>query len=260
MKYLCANFFLMFRDTIKQFLQFKKYPLLECKAVFFDMDGVLFDSMPFHAAAWVKALQDVGMPFTETEAYMNEGRTGSSTIDGVYNRILCRDANELEKKQIYSLKSKYFEESNRTVPMPFANELLQKVKYEKKAIYLVTGSGQPSLLEGLKDSFPGIFTEERMITAYDVQLGKPHPEPYLKALVKSGLKPWQVVVIENAPLGVASSRAAGLFTIAVNTGPLHQDVLLENGANLVLDSMKTLFEQWENFLFSINEINEINEQ
>lgn len=234
----------MFSTAIKQYTDTNNYSNFRCRAVFFDMDGVLFDSMPFHASAWVRALNDVGMPFTQTDAYLNEGRTGNSTIDGVYNKILNRDASEKEKKQIYTLKSRYFEETERTVPMAFAFELLQKIKSEKKEIFLVTGSAQPSLLEGLHAAFPDVFSRERMITAFDVTQGKPHPEPYLKALNRSGLEPWEVVVIENAPLGVASAKAAGLFVIAVNTGPLPDEVLYENGADIVFDSMQELYTNW----------------
>jgi HAD superfamily hydrolase (TIGR01509 family) len=237
----------MITSAIQNFITSNKYPRFECKAVFFDMDGVLFDSMPFHATAWVRALNEVGMPFSVTEAYLNEGRTGGSTIDGVYNKELNRNATDEEKKRIYALKSKYFEEIEQTVPMPYAFELLKKVKSKNQGIYLVTGSAQPKLLDGLHLAFPGIFRKENMITAFDVEQGKPHPEPYLKALKRSGLQPWQVVVIENAPLGVASAKAAGLFTVAVNTGPLPVDVLFENGADIVLESMEDLFSKWESY-------------
>ena len=127
--------------------------------------------------------------------------------------------------------------------MPFAAELLEKIKKEGKSIYLVTGSGQKSLLEGLQLHFPGIFQQQRMVTAFDVTQGKPHPEPYLKALKKSGLKRSEVAVVENAPLGVESAKAAGLFVIAVNTGPLDEKVLWESGADVVLGSMQELFEK-----------------
>ena len=87
-----------------------------------------------------------------------------------------------------------------------------------------------------------------MVTAFDVKQGKPHPEPYLTALEKSGLKANQVVVIENAPLGIESAVAAGLFTIAINTGPLNPQVLTDSGANIVFDGMKELYLQWNNFV------------
>lgn len=237
----------MFSSAIRSFLLQKQYPFFHPKAVFFDMDGVLFDSMKFHASSWVKAMNAVNIPFTKYEAYMNEGRTGHSTIDDVYHRLLGRGASEEEKRKIYSLKSAYFEACGPTPKMAYAQELLDKIKTKGYDIFLVTGSGQPTLINSLQEHFPGVFQKEKMVTAFDVKHGKPAPEPYLKALQKSGVCPWEVVVIENAPLGVEASVAAGLFTIAVNTGPLEPEVLAKNGANVVLDSMEQLFREWEPF-------------
>jgi len=211
------------------------------------MDGVLFDSMGSHATAWVAALKQMGLSFTENEAYMNEGRTGSSTIDGVFIKQHGRNATETEKQTIYKLKSKLFEATKHSEKIPFVTDLLEQIQSQKLEIFVVTGSGQPSLIDSLEGNFPGIFNKNKMVTAFDVQFGKPHPEPYLMALKKSGLKPWEVVVIENAPLGVESASKAGLFSIAVNTGPLDPTILKESGANIVFDSMKELFEQWELF-------------
>jgi len=247
----------MFSAQIKKFIQLNKYPDFQPKAIFFDMDGVLYDSMGSHASAWVAALKKMGLPFTENEAYMNEGRTGSSTIDGVFVKEYGRKATDEEKHTIYKLKSELFETFKHSEKIPFVNDLLQKIKLQKLEIYVVTGSGQPSLIDNLEISFPGFFQKKKMITAYDVQFGKPHPEPYLMALKKTGLNPWEVAVIENAPLGVESSSKAGLFTIAVNTGPLEPSVLSESGANIVFNSMKELFDLWESF--SINWLPENND-
>ena len=83
--------------------------------------------------------------------------------------------------------------------------------------------------------------QETMVTAFDVKHGKPHPEPYLMGLRKGGnLKPNQAIAIENAPLGVESAVAAGIFTIAVNTGPLPNSTLTDAGASIVLSSMEEL--------------------
>lgn len=237
----------MFSTQINKFLQSTHYPTFDPKVIFFDMDGVLFDSMGSHAVAWVEALKQMGFAFTEKEAYMNEGRTGASTIDGVYLKELGRNATDLEKQTIYSMKSKLFETFKHSEKIPFVTELLKKVQSQKLDIFVVTGSGQPTLIDSLEVNFPGIFNKNKMVTAFDVEFGKPHPEPYLKALHKSKLKPWEVIVIENAPLGVESSTRAGLFTIAVNTGPLDPAVLAESGANIVFNSMKELYEQWDKF-------------
>lgn len=234
----------MFKKAIQKFNEASNNQKFELKAVFFDMDGVLFDSMKYHASSWMKAMNDIGINFTEYEGYMNEGRTGHSTINGAFMREYGREATEDEKQTIYRLKSSYFEACGKSPVMPFAGELLQKAKQDDLGIYLVTGSGQLSLLDGLQEHFPGIFIKERMVTAYDVTQGKPHPEPYLQALKKSGLDTNQVVVIENAPLGVESAKAAGLLVIAVNTGPLDEKVLWDSGADMVFGSMHELYEKW----------------
>lgn len=238
----------MFSIEIENFIKLNNYPAFKTKAVFFDMDGVLFDSMKFHASAWVQALIETGLPFTLHDAYMNEGRTGASTIDGVFTRVYGRMATEQEKQAIYGLKSKYFEDEAKIEQIPFVLELLKKIQSQQLEIYLVTGSGQATLLDNLEVHFPGVFKQEKMVTAFDVKMGKPHPEPYLMALKKSKLNPWEVIVIENAPLGVESANAAGLFTIGVNTGPLDPKVLTESGAGIVFDGMQDLYEHWDNIL------------
>ena len=53
------------------------------------------------------------------------------------------------------------------------------------------------------------------------------------------------IVVENAPLGVRAGVAAGVFTIAVNTGPLPDEVLLNQGANLLFHSMREFCDEWE---------------
>ena len=62
------------------------------KAVLFDMDGVLFDSMPNHAYAWSHAMTQFGLEMTAYEAYLHEGRTGSGTINILAHRYWGRDA------------------------------------------------------------------------------------------------------------------------------------------------------------------------
>lgn len=234
-------------QEISSFLKQKSYPTFQLKAVFFDMDGVLFDSMPAHAKAWVDAFKTYGMNFTAYEAYLNEGRTGNGTIDGVFLNQVGRTATDDEKKAIYQTKSRLFEQMEAAPVMPYALELLQKIKSQEIHILLVTGSGQPSLLDKLEASFPQIFEREKMVTAFDVKHGKPNPEPYLMALKKAQVEPWEAVVIENAPLGIASSVAAGIYTIAVNTGILADDILMEQGANAIFSGMKELYEQWNHF-------------
>ncbi len=207
------------------------------KAVLFDMDGVLFDSMPNHAYAWSHAMTEFGLAMTPEEVYMNEGRTGSATINMLAQRFWGRDATEKEKQLIYEVKSKVFNTCPEAKPMPGALETLKAVKEKGLKIVLVTGSAQASLLEKLERSYPGFFHRDLMVTGFDVKLGKPYPEPYLRGLQKAGIKPEEGIVVENAPLGVQAGHAAGIFTIAANTGPLEDKVLKNAGADIVLPGM-----------------------
>ena len=221
----------------------------ELKAFFFDMDGVLFDSMPGHAAAWVHAFEQVGAPFDAYDAYMREGMTGDATINDVFQLRLNRKATAQECEYIYKVKSAYFDSLKPAKPMPYAIDVLQTVKKAGLDIFIVTGSGQSSLLDTLDIHFPNIFHREKMVTAFDVKKGKPDPEPYLMALKKGGLAPHQVVVVENAPLGVRSAVAAGIFTVGVNTGILKESELIDNGAHIVYKNMQSLHKNLLKYAF-----------
>ena len=214
------------------------------KAYFFDMDGVLFDSMPRHAIAWEEVMKQHGLPFTAYDCYINEGRTGESVIREAFQKALDRDATQEEVKTIYAEKSAYYHQllQTTTPTIPGVADVLQFVKEQGHQIWVVTGSGMRTLLDSLNEVFPSIFQQDQMITAFDVTQGKPHPEPYLKAWERSGLPKEQCVVIENAPLGVRSGKAAGLIVYAVNTGILKREDLLQAGADMVFDSMHELLQ------------------
>ena len=71
------------------------------KAVLFDMDGVLFNSMPYHSEAWHQVMKTHGLDLSREEAYMHEGRTGASTINIVFQRELGKEATQEEIESIY---------------------------------------------------------------------------------------------------------------------------------------------------------------
>ena len=235
----------MYQEAIEKYLKQHGYSAINLKAVLFDMDGVLFNSMPYHAEAWHKTMKEFGFSLSKEEAYLHEGRTGAATINIVSQRERGYDATEEEIQRIYKAKSDEFNSYPEAERMPGSWEVIQKIKSAGLTPMIVTGSGQESLLDRLNQNFPDTFRKELMVTAYDVKYGKPNPEPYLMALQKGGFKPNEAIVIENAPLGVQAGVAAGVFTLAVNTGPMPDEVLLNEGANLLFSSMPHFNEQWE---------------
>ena len=98
------------------------------------MDGVLFDSMPYHSEAWHKVMKSHGLTLSREEAYMHEGRTGASTIHIVFQRELGREATQEAIESIYQEKSVLFNSYPEAKPMPGAWELLQKVKKDEMCI------------------------------------------------------------------------------------------------------------------------------
>ena len=215
--------------------------LSQKKGVFFDMDGVLYDSMGAHADAWNKAFHHFGIDFPREMVYQNEGRTAKSTINLVFQKNEDRLATDFEIEQIYSKKTEIIAAYPDAVPFEGALMLMADLKREGKAIWVVTGSSQDKYLEALLNDFKDYISADRIISGKNVKHGKPHPEPYLAALDKSGFLAHEVLVIENAPLGVESAKAAGIFTVAINTGILDDRILWESGADL-------LFSDWQNLV------------
>ncbi len=237
----------MVDTAIKQYI--KRYnKQIHPKAVLFDMDGVLYDSMKHHARAWQETSENRGLISTETDFYLFEGRTGASTIDELFQRTWGRNASEEEKEAIYKEKAALFSLYNDGAPMKGADLLLDKVKTHGFDRVVVTGSGQLSLIDTLEMNYPGYFRRDKMVTAYDVTYGKPHPEPYLMGLEMAGVLPHEAMVIENAPLGVEAAVAAGIFTIAVNTGPLPESILADAGANLLYPDVESLARDWDSII------------
>ena len=235
----------MFEEAIRTYLQAHRFGSLDLKAVLFDMDGVLFDSMKNHAAAWHEAMKRYNLQMSPEEAYLHEGRTGADTINIISARQRKKEATDEEIENIYETKSEIFNSLPQAERMPGAYELLQKIKGEGLTPVIVTGSGQKSLLERINKNFPDIFRPELMVTAFDVKYGKPNPEPYLMGLQKAGVKANEAIVVD--PLGVKAGVAAGIFTVAVNTGPLPDEVLTQEGANFLFHSMMEFNNNWESF-------------
>lgn len=204
-----------------------------------DMDGVLYDSMKNHSAAWTRLAKELGWKHSPEEFYLYEGMTGAAIIRLLMKRELGRDnISDDEAAELYARKAKYFNELGEVAPIDGTAEMLNSLRSAGIKRVLVTGSGQHTLLDRLNTDYPGIFSADLRVTALDVKHGKPDPEPYLMGLKKANADAAHSIVIENAPLGVKAGNAAKCFTIGITTGPIPKDVMLENGADIVYPTMR----------------------
>ncbi len=208
------------------------------KAALIDMDGTLIDSMRNHTAAWKRLSDELGLAADRDEFYLYEGMTGRATIRLLFKRVHGSEPTDAECDELYARKASYFNEMPRVPVIPGAADMLRQLAARDITRVLVTGSRQLSNLDRLDNDFPGAFPHHLRITAADVSQGKPHPEPYLKGMELAGVTPTESIVVENAPLGVESGRAAGAFVVAVTTGPVPARALADAGADLVFSSME----------------------
>ena len=234
----------MYQDKIDDYLRKNGFGVFCPKAVLFDMDGVLYDSMPNHARSWHQSMAGFGIDMPEAEAYKYEGMRGVETIKLKVREQLHREISDEEAQRMYAEKSRLFSLCPQAKIMDGVVELQRMIKGDGLKIVVVTGSGQHSLLEKLADDFRGLVSADLIVSSFDVSRGKPDPEPYLLGLERAGVQPWEALVVENAPLGVEAGAAAKVFTVAVNTGPIPPEVLTRSGADLVLPSMAALADAW----------------
>ena len=238
------------KEAINRYLAKHGFGLFSPKAVLFDMDGVIYDSMGNHAVSWHDSMEDYGLEMPYEAAYQYEGMRGVETIKTLARQQWNKELSDEKAQEMYAHKSAAFAERVKTHPapvMPGIKELMQQIKADGLKICVVTGSGQHTLLDKLLSDFKGLLQEDLIVTAFDVTHGKPHPEPYQTGMRKCGVQPWETIVVENAPLGVRAAVAAQCFTIAVNTGPLPDESLVQEGADLIFPKMTALSNEWSSF-------------
>ncbi len=244
-----------FKQSIIKYLKENAISNIDITTALIDMDGVLYDSMKNHTAAWFRMAQELGIECCHDEFYLYEGMTGIATINLLFKRAFNKEITPDEARELYKKKAKYFIEMGEPTMMPHANDMLQILLNSNITPVLVTGSGQNSILERISNDYPGVFSDSLRVTAHDVTHGKPHPEPYLKGMKLAHSLPYNSIVIENAPLGVTAGHAAGCFTIALTTGPIPEVELWNAGANIVFPSMREFALQLPELINCFNNTN-----
>jgi HAD superfamily hydrolase (TIGR01509 family) len=204
------------------------------KAVIFDMDGVLVDSMSDHAEAVQHIFDEIGVEMDKQDIFEREGER---TVD-IMKYLLQKASGDASQFDISSIVERYIAEFNRIAEFKVFEGMLECLTNlkDKFNLAVVSGSDRPIVYDIIESEYPGIFRE--LVTADDVQRGKPEPDPYLKAIEMLGISSHEAIVIENAPMGVESAKKAGLCCVAVPTyldaEKFHQaDMVIENHIRLV---------------------------
>lgn len=180
-------------------------PEIHCSALLFDMDGVLVDSTHAVARVWRQWALEHGFNAEEVVRAAH-GRPSLATVRQFLPQADHQNENlEVERREIEDLEG--------VVPMPGALQLLHRLPSSRWTV--VTSATRP--LAEVRLRAAGLPLPETLVTADDVQNGKPHPEPYQKAASLLGCVPSDCVVVEDVPAGIRSGKAAGARVIACLT-------------------------------------------
>ncbi|HEX7627836.1 MAG TPA: HAD family phosphatase [Candidatus Methanoperedens sp.] len=210
------------------------------KAVIFDMDGVLVDSMPYHADAWAIVFANVGIKIKRDDIYKIEGSNHIGIIRLVFEKA-GRIPGPEDFLKLAEEKQEIFSKINKVTVFEGIYELIDILK-NKYALAVVSGSDKEVVNELIGRFFPDTFSV--LVTGNDVTEGKPSPEPYLKAVEMLKVRKDECIVIENAPMGVESAKRAGLYCIAI---PTYVEPELLKNADIVLPDHARLKEYMSKF-------------
>ncbi|QDO88603.1 HAD-IA family hydrolase [Ornithinimicrobium ciconiae] len=193
-------------------------------AVLFDNDGTLIDSRGPVVRSWVAWAVDHGVPPESLVGFHGVPSSGIVAAVAPHLDPVAATA-DIDRRELADLEG--------VVALPGAAEAVAAVGWRGA----IVTSASRELLQ-LRLAAAGFTAPEVMITADDITRGKPDPQPYHLAAQQLGVDPTRCLVVEDAPAGLRSGRAAGAATIAVVTTSTAEE--LEPLADLVVEDLSAV--------------------
>jgi len=184
------------------------------KAILFDLDGVIVDSLHYHYLAWDQMFKGIGGSVTEESILLTEGMNSFEILPLLLKQFNASLPVEQHDKFIEDKRS-LFREIAKLTYYPNAFETIEELRRRGYTTALVTACARKNMEKSVDKEHQKLF--DFIISGDDVKRAKPSPEPYLTAQRTLGLDVSECVVIENAPLGVESAHNAGMICVAVES-------------------------------------------
>ncbi len=201
------------------------------KAVLFDFDGVIADTLKRHVEAWQITFLDLGIKIEADDIAPEEG----ANADEILSNILHSKGHSISSDEIQrrtKQKRDVYRKLSKAAVIPETEALINQLEKKSIVMGLVTGSVISSLKHVVDNAFLEKF--DVIITSDDVTETKPSPQPYLVAAEKLNIAPEHCIVIENAPKGIESAKQAGMKCVALRTTIKDDDVLAR--ADVIVDN------------------------
>lgn len=213
------------------------------KAVIFDMDGVIVDSEPVHYEAHNKLLKSYGQTLSKEDIIKYVGLPTREVYKDIKEKFnLPYEVNELVKKKREIFASIAAE---KVELMPHSKELIGFLR-ENGYKLAVASSGFKTQIYTFLQKFELADKFITVVSADDVAMAKPHPEIYLEAARRLGLKSSECLAIEDSDKGIESAKQAGMRVIAVPNAHTKQqdlskaDLIVSNLGDITLETIKNM--------------------
>jgi HAD superfamily hydrolase (TIGR01509 family) len=203
----------------------------ELQAFVFDMDGVLINSHSAHRKAWREFLRGEDVEVSDGElAFILEGRTRSEIL-----RRFLGDLTAAELQQYGRRKDDFFRSlEHQLEPVPGVLELLERLMRHRMALAVATSASEIRTFATIERlGLGGCF--DAVVTASDVEQGKPDPAVYRLACERLAISPKFALAFDDARAGVQAAKSSGMRCIGVASNGLSEQLLLA-GAEAVVPS------------------------
>jgi len=204
------------------------------QAVFFDLDGVIVDTLHYHYLAWERMFNELGGSISEHSVLLHEGRASREILP----RFLEEAGVSLpleEHERFIDRKREYYRSIVKVRYYPNVFEVISELRYRGFGTALVTASSLKNMHAALNGEQRALF--DFLISGDEVHRAKPNPDPYLAPMRHFNLAPEQCLVVENAPLGIESAKNAEMICVAVQTTLGHEYL---SQADYVIDDIRDL--------------------
>lgn len=192
----------------------------EAVGVIFDLDGVLVDSAVCHFHAWKAIAEELGVPFDEKRNDLLRGVSRRESleilIDGHKTLTEEEITHYLHKKN--ELYKKLVDNAGDEILLPGVKPFLTRLRMAGIRLAVASSSkNTPALLRqaGLDHHYFDAIADGN-----DIRNSKPHPEVFLLAARRAGVKPSRCIAVEDAPAGVEAGIRAGMKTLGIGHADL----------------------------------------
>jgi HAD superfamily hydrolase (TIGR01509 family) len=198
------------------------------RALIFDLDGTLVDTVYAHVFAWQRALAEVGLPIEAWKIHRRIGMSG-----GLFTRAVAREVGRpLTPEEVEAIQLRHGELYRELLPerrpLPGAVELLAELRESGIAHGIATSGRRPEIDASL--DVLGVGPETVVVERGGVQRAKPEPDLFLSCSEQLGVPPEECYVVGDAVWDLLAARRAHMLSVGLLSGGYGEDELIRASA------------------------------